>query len=495
MTFDLDRRLVLGGGLAAGLGSLAAPALGALADTAAAATLQGSLPRKVDVVVVGAGLSGLVAARDVARGGRSVLVVEARDRVGGRLLNHHIEGGVIEAGGAFVGPTQTHILRLAKELGADIFPEHTEGKSVYVSSTLGRLEYSGTVPPDPTILVDALLLLQQLNGFAAGMPVDTPWAHPRAAEWDAVTLGDFIRANAINAAGITNLIKSWTQPGFGADPDQLSLLFVIHYIACSGNERNVGTFERNSDTAGGAQESRFVLGSQIVPLRLAQRLGERVALDAAVRRVEQHDGKVVVHTSRGDVIARHVIVAVPPALALDIDWRPGLPDRRRHLLAEMKMGRLMKCDAIYDKPFWREDGLNGFGINDSGAVRVAFDNCPKDGDPGVLLAFVGGSTWRKYGLMSRADRRKHVLEGFAALFGDKALHPDGYTEQDWSKETWTRGGPVAIMAPGTMTSYGSAIRKPFGRVHWAGTETSTYWTGYMDGAVRAGERAAVEVTG
>ncbi len=495
MTLDLDRRTLVGGltaGLATGVGNLA---VGALGEAASATSLQGSLPRKVDVVVVGAGLSGLVAAREVARSGRSVLVVEARDRVGGRLLNHHIDGGVIEAGGAFVGPTQTHILRLAEELGADIFPEYTEGKSVYVSQTLGRQEYTGTVPPDPTILLDAALLLRQLNGFAAGMPVDTPWEHPRAAEWDAVTLGDHVRAHAINSAGIINLLKSWTQPGFGADPDHLSLLFVIHYIACSGNERNVGTFERNSDTAGGAQESRFVLGSQIVPLRLAQRLGERIALDAAVRRVDQYDGKVVVRTTRGDVIAKHVIVAVPPPLALDIDWRPGLPDRRRHLLTEMRMGRLMKCDAIYDKPFWREDGLSGFGLNDSGAVRVAFDNCPKDGDPGVLLAFVGGSTWRKYGLMSKADRRRHVLEGFAALFGDQALQPTDYTEKDWSKETWTRGGPVAITAPGTMTAYGSAIRKPFGRVHWAGTETSTYWTGYMDGAVRAGERAAVEVTG
>ena len=157
------------------------------------------------------------------------------------------------------------------------------------------------------------------------------------------------------------------------------------------------------------------------------------------------------------------------------------------------MGQLMKCDAVYDKPFWRADGLNGFGLNDAGAVRVSFDNCPRSGDPGVLLAFVGGSTWRKYGLMSKAQRRRHVLEGFAALFGPKALHPVEYTEQDWTRERWTQGGPVANLAPGTLTSYGAAIRRPFGRVHWAGTETSTYWTGYMDGAVRAGERAATEV--
>ena len=159
------------------------------------------------------------------------------------------------------------------------------------------------------------------------------------------------------------------------------------------------------------------------------------------------------------------------------------------------MGQLMKCDAVYAKPFWRADGLNGFGINDSGAARAVFDNCPKDGDPGVLLAFVGGSTWRKYGRLPLAQRRKAVLEGFAALFGEQALHPIDYIEQDWTKERWTTGGPTAIHAPGSLVKYGSAIRQPFGRVHWAGTETATYWSGYMDGAVRSGERAGVRGRG
>lgn len=487
----LGRRAVLGASAAASLSLLATDALAAQVT---ASTLQGSLPRKVDVVVVGGGLSGLVAARKVARAGRSVLVVEARRRVGGRLLNHHLEsGGVIEAGGAFIGPTQDHIAALAAELGVKTFKEYVDGKNVYISSLLGRQEYSGTIPPDPTILLDAAILLQKINGFAAQMPVDAPWTHPRAKEWDAITLSQFVRRNTINSRAVEKLIACWTQPGFGADPDQLSLLYVIHYVACSGNETNKGTFERNSDTTNGAQESRFVGGSQLVPLRLAERLGDRVALGAAVTRIDQLDGRAVVHTTRGNVACRQVVVAAPPGHVLDIDWYPVLPRRRATLLSQMKMGRLMKCDAVYDTPFWREDGLSGFGISDSGPVRVAFDNCPKDGDPGVLLAFVGGDTWRKYGTMARADRRRAVLQGFAAMFGEKALKPIEYTEMNWPHERWTRGGPVAIYGPGTMSTVGSAIRKPFGRVHWAGTETSTYWTGYMDGAVRAGKRAATEV--
>jgi hypothetical protein len=214
--------------------------------------------------------------------------------------------------------------------------------------------------------------------------------------------------------------------GFGADPDELSLLFVLWYVACSGDERHVGTFSRNSDTADGAQERRFVGGSGLIPLRLARQLGDAVALAAPVSRIDQGDGHAVVHTGRGRVRARRVIVAAPPPLVLDIDWHPHLPRSRRELLRHMEMGQLMKCDAVYDKPFWRGDGLNGFGINDSGAVRVAFDNSPKPGDPGVLLAFVGGSTWRRYGLMSRQQRRTHVLRGFAAMpgRGDGTGHDD-----------------------------------------------------------------------
>jgi len=268
---------------------------------------------------------------------------------------------------------------------------------------------------------------------------------------------------------------------------------VLWYCACSGNERNVGTFERNSDTANGAQERRFVGGSQLIPLRLAKKLGDIVALHAPVRRIDQGDGHATVHTERGSVRAKRVIVACPPPLVLDIDWHPQLPEKRHQLLRHLDMGQLMKCDAVYHKPFWRKAGLNGFGISDHGAVRAAFDNSPKDDQPGVLLAFVGGATWRKYGIKTEKARRKAVLAGFAEMFGDQALKPIDYVEHDWNHEPWTTGGPVANYSPGTMTSFGHVIRKPFGRVHWAGTETSTYWTGYMDGAVRAGERAAIEV--
>lgn len=498
---ELSRRSVLGGTLGAMTALAVGGEIAATEASVTAATLQGSLPGAVDVVVVGAGISGLVTARALAQKGRSVLVVEARDRVGGRVLNHRLRTGqTIESGGAFIGPTQDKIAALAAELKVPTFMEYDTGKSTYVSSgmltavTGKRQTYSGTVPPDPTILVDAALLQNQLDSWAAEIDVNAPWAHPRAKEWDAITLHDYIKKSSLNSAGIDNLIECWTQPGFGADTSELSLLYVLHYLACSGNETNKGTFERNSNTAGGAQERRFVGGSQLIPLRLAQQLGSRVALNAAVTAITQTGDHAIVTTKRGSVKATHVVVACPPPLVRKIAWAPHLPPARAALMKSLNMGQLMKCDAVYKTPFWRKAGLNGFGISDHGAARAVFDNTPPDpGALGVLLAFVGGSTWREYGTMPFAQRRAAVLQGFAEMFGPEALNAIDFIEQDWNHEPWTTGGPVAIYPPGVMSKVGSSIRAPFGRVHWAGTETSTYWTGYMDGAVRSGQRAAAEI--
>jgi len=485
----LSRRGLLSGAAAGG----AILAIGGLGEAAQAATTSGTLPASVDVVVVGGGLSGLVAARKLVASGKKVLVLEARNRVGGRLLNHTLaNGSVIESGGAFVGPTQDHVLALAKELKVETFKEYVTGKNVYVSADGSTMKYTGTVPPDPLILADALLLQLRIDEMSKQVPVDAPWTAKRAAEWDAMTVDTWIRQNTLIPT-VREVIKAYFQSAFGVDAEGISLLFLLWYIATAGNETNPGTFERSSGTPDAAQDSRFVGGSGLLPLRVASALGSRVALNAPVRKIKQTSSGVTVVSDRGTVTAKRVIVAVPPPLVLGIDWSPLLPPRRLQLMQRMPMGTLMKVDAVYATPFWRAKGLSGSGVLNSGVVRTVFDNCPADAKVGVLLAFVGGSSWQQCAMLPLAERRKLVLEGFAKVVGPEALNPIEYVEHDWTHERWTMGSPIATSQPGATVAYGSTIREPHGRVHWAGTETATYWSGYMDGAVRAGERAAAEV--
>jgi monoamine oxidase len=211
-----------------------------------------------------------------------------------------------------------------------------------------------------------------------------------------------------------------------------------------------------------------------------------------VRRIEQRNSGATVHADDVDVAAAHVIVAVPPTLAGRIDYHPVLPAARDQLTQRLGQGTLTKVTAVYDTPFWRAKGLTGTAVSADGLVNATFDDSPPSGKPGVLFGFVGGDCARAYERMSPADGRAAVLEELATLFGPEARTPSAFYDTRWTNERWTRGCPVAIAGPGTLLAYGGAVRAPVGRVHWAGTETSTYWNGYMDGAVRSGERAAAE---
>jgi monoamine oxidase len=238
---------------------------------------------------------------------------------------------------------------------------------------------------------------------------------------------------------------------------------------------------------------RFVGGSQLICERLARQLGPRVKLRTPVRRIVVGKGGVRVESRRYVITAKRVIVAVPPTLAGRIRYSPALPAGRTQLTRAMPQGTLLKVTAVYDRPFWREQGLNGTAVSLSGPVNATFDDSPPDGSPGVLFGFVGGDEARRHRGRSRAARRAAVLENFADYFGPQAMSAERYFETDWPGARWSRGGPVGIAGPGVLLNHGPALRQPVGRIHWAGTETSNYWNGYMDGAVRSGKRAAREV--
>lgn len=494
----LTRRRFVAGTLAGG----AAAAVPSAAQAAAARRPRhstGSI-RRADVVVVGAGFAGLTAARQIAHSGHSVVVVEARDRVGGRVWNHNLGGGMVsERGGTFVGPTQDRVLALAKALGVKTFSTYDTGNDVFWSGGM-RSTYSdkgplGTAPPGLAAgetIVDVL----RLDQMSRQVPVDAPWESANAAEWETYTLERWVEENS-KTTQFRELVHTATRPIFGAEPRELSLLFTLFYIASSGNATNPGTFERNFDTRGGAQQWRLVGGSQLIAIRIAHELGAGVVLGSPVRRIEQTSSGVTVISDRATIRAKRAIVAVPPTLAGRIDYEPLLPFERDQLTQRYGQGTLTKVAAVYDVPFWRAEGLTGTAVSTNGPVTATFDDSPPEASlrrgPGVIFGFVGGDDARDHARLTPAARQAAVLNQFAQFFGAKAKHARAYFETSWSGERWTRGCPVGIPAVGSLLSYGPWLRRPVGRLHWAGTETSNYWNGYMDGAVRSGERAAAEV--
>ena len=437
-----------------------------------------------DVVVIGAGLAGLAAARRLHEAGLEVLVVEARDRVGGRTLSAvEDDGRLVEYGGQWVGPTQDAVLGLIDELGLETFVQYAEGDNLQGCADQ-LLRYHGAMPTgDPVQAADLMEAMVQLTNLAMEIDPAAPWAHPNAAALDAVTVETWILGQPYSD-GAKNWLRALTRALFPAEPGEISLLHALFYVRCgNGLEKMIGTI--NS-----AQERRITRGSQRLSEGLAAMLGDRVRLECPVSRIDHTSEGVVVHHDRGTVRARRAVVAIPPTLAGRIRYSPPMPGVRDQLTQRSFMGSAIKISLVYPTPFWRDAGLSGHMVADRGLVQLTFDQTHPDRDEGVLVAFIDSAAARIASRLSPEERRARTLDDLAHFFGEQARHPIALYEKAWLDDEWSRGCYVGVMSPGTWSTLGEALRTPVGPIHWAGTETATVWNGYMDGALHSGYDAA-----
>jgi monoamine oxidase len=440
----------------------------------------------VDVVVVGAGFAGLAAARELTRQGHEVLVLEGRDRVGGRSFTGSVAGLPADMGGTFVGPTQDAVLALAAELDIATTPTYNDGKNLIQWRGWAR-PYRGAIPRlSLTSLLDVGRLRWQFERIARSVPVAAPWDAPHARKLDDLSLGGWLRSIRATVAA-RDLMAIMARVTWGCEPDEVSMLHAARYA------RAAGGLDRLLDVENGAQQDHFPGGTQQIAEAAAAELGPRVVLSAPVRRIDRHGGGVTITSDRGQAEAGFVIVAIPPAHRTSIEFAPPLPSAYDQLAKHWPQGRLSKAYAAYATPFWRNNGFSGQTLSDKGPVFITFDVSPpgpEGNGPGVLMGFVDA---RAFDSLPAEQRRRDALRCFAALFGEQALKPLDYVDHRWGAEEFAPGGPTAAVPPGAWTRYGQWLREPVGPIHWASTETADEWTGFLDGAVRSGHRAAAEI--
>lgn len=442
-------------------------------------------------IVIGAGLAGLSAARMLAESGRAVTVLEARDRVGGRLENGVTSDGQwIELGGQWIGPTQDRMYELVDELHLSTVPLFNEGKTVIQlggkRSLMGATK--GSIPQlNPFALADLGLGLAKFARLAGTVNLEKPWNTPKAKELDSRTFASWIHAN-LHTAGGRAYFQIVCEAVFAAEPSDLSLLHAAFYSKSGKDLETLMAVDQ------GAQQDRIDGGSALIAERLADRVhdaGGHVRLGQVARTIAHGEDSVTVTTRGGELFSgSHMIITLPPTLAGRLEYEPALPSWRDQLTQRTPAGSVIKLYLVYERPFWRDEGLNGQAGSSVGPVKVTFDNSAPGSTHGIMMGFLEGAEARSWARRTAEERRGAFIDSLAPLFGEQSRHPIEYFERDWMAEEFTRGCYGAHFAPGVWTAFGPALTEPVGRIHWAGAEHASVWNGYMEGAVRSGEETA-----
>ncbi|MBF6218427.1 FAD-dependent oxidoreductase [Nocardia abscessus] len=442
----------------------------------------------VDFCVIGGGFAGLTAALRLRQMGRSVALLEARDRLGGRTFTEVREDGSwIDRGGAWIGPGQDRIQALMTEFGVPSYKQYTDGEAMMVVDGKQH-RYTGTIPwtMSPWAAMNLGAVFLELGHMCKSVPLEAPWAAKKADKWDQVSLAHWLESNILSKPA-HDLLETAIAGCYTSAASEVSLLFVLYQMASGGGPSFV------LGVKDAAQDARPVGGMGAIYRPMAAELGDSIHLSQPVRCIHQDADGVRVRAEDLTVRARRAIVAVPLAIADKISYKPMLPVDRSFLHQRMPSGSIIKTSVVYDEPFWRGDGLSGQSAAPGSPATITIDACTDTGRPGVLCVIIEGPIARQVGRLDDAERRGAVLGALVERFGRKAGSPVDYIEQNWSAERYSGGGMLSHAPTGVLTQFGHALREPCGRIHWAGTESSAVMCGWIDGAIRSGERAASEV--
>ncbi|WP_417234226.1 flavin monoamine oxidase family protein [Arthrobacter sp.] len=440
-----------------------------------------------DVVIIGAGPSGLTAAHALQQAGRTVAVLEARNRVGGRTWTDEVEGATLELGGQWISPDQTGLYELIGELGIDTYPRYREGAGVFIAADGTRTEYTGDdFPIGPEAIEQTNRLIAEMDRLAAEIDPDRPWEHPRARELDTISFHHWLRGQSDNEEACTN-IGLFIAGGMLTKPAHaFSALQALLMAASAGSFSNLVDEDFILDR-------RIVGTMQGVSKALAERLGDAVHLENPVLRLQWHDGGVTAHGSTVTVNAKRAILAVPPNLYSRISYDPPMPRRQHVTHQHQSMGLVIKVHAVYPTPFWRDKGLSGTGFSPSRNVQEVYDNTMLDDPRGTLVGFVSDEKADALYALGDKARREAILADLAAFLGDEALEPEVYFESDFGAEEWTRGAYATSYDLGGLHRFGPEQHEPVGPIYFSSSDLAGEGYQHVDGAVRMGKRTAARV--
>lgn len=440
-----------------------------------------------DVVIIGAGASGLTAATELRRKGLSVAVLEARDRVGGRLWTDIIEGAMLEIGGQWVSPDQDALKSTLAELGLATYPRHRSGDNVYINAAGAVSRFHGEIfPVSATTEHELVSLIDKLDALVSEIDPDRPWAHPRAAELDEISFSRWLETQTDDREAQDNISMFVAGAMLTKPAHAFSALQALLMAASAGSFSNLVDADYILD-------ERVVGGLQQVPLLLAERLGGDVHLGRPVRTLRWNDTGVVAVTDELEVHARWAILAVPPVLISRISFEPPLPRRQQQLHQHLSMGFVIKVHAVYETPFWRADGLSGTAFSPYELVHEAYDNTNFDAERGTLVGFVADEEADAVFALPAEERRLRILTSLARYYGPQALDPVVYYESDWGSEEWTRGAYAASFDMGGLARYGAELRSPVGPISFSCSDIAGKGYQHVDGAIRVGRETAAAI--